>query len=47
MEGAEICHESSKGPAELVSHFVDILLEVPEIKHRAAVEQFEDMFDQS
>ena len=46
VDGVETCHVSSKDPGELVSQFVDILLEIVEKKYRAAVERFEYIFDQ-
>ena len=46
VDGMETCHTSSKDPGELVSKFVAILLEMGEKKYRAAVEQFEYIFDQ-
>ena len=46
VDGAETCHALSKDLGELVSQFVDILLEMGEKKYRAAVERFEYMFDQ-
>ena len=45
-EGVETCPVSSKDLADLVSQFVDILLEMAEKKYRAAAERFEYMFDQ-
>ena len=44
MDGVETCHASS--PGELISQFVDILLEMGGKKYRAAVERFEYIFDQ-
>ena len=38
VDGVETCHVSSKDPGELISQFVDILLEMGEKKYRAAVE---------
>ena len=38
VDGVETCHVSSKDLEELVSQFVDILLEMGEKKYRAAVE---------
>ena len=46
VDGVETCHVSSKDPGELISQFVDILLEMGEKKYRAAVERFEYIFDQ-
>ena len=46
VNGVETCHVSSKGPGELISQFVIILLEMGEKKYRAAVERFEYIFDQ-
>ena len=46
VDGMETCHVSSKDPGELVSQFVVILLEMGEKKYRAAVERFENIFDQ-
>ena len=46
VDGVETCHASSKDPGELISQFVDILLEMGEKKYRAAVERFEYIFDQ-
>ena len=45
VDGVETCHVSSKDPGELVSQFVAILLEMGEKKYRAAVEQFEYIFE--
>ena len=45
-DGVETCHVSSKDPGELISQFVDILLEMGKKKYRAAVERFEYIFDQ-
>ena len=38
VDGLETCHVSSKDPGELISQFVDILLEMGDKKHRAALE---------
>ena len=46
VDGVETWHVSSKDPGELISQFVDILLEMGEKKCRAAVERFEYIFDQ-
>ena len=46
VDGVETCHVSSKDSGELISQFVDILLEMGEKKYRAAVERFEYIFDQ-
>ena len=46
VDGVETCHVSSKDPGELISQFVDILLEMGEKKYRAAVERFEYIFHQ-
>ena len=46
VDRVETCHVSSKDPGELISQFVDILLEMGEKKYRAAVERFEYVFDQ-
>ena len=46
VDGRESCHVSSKDPRELISQFVDILLEMGEKKYRAALERFEYIFDQ-
>ena len=46
VDGVETCHVSSKDPGELVSQFVDILLQMGEKKYGAAVERFEYIFDQ-
>ena len=46
MEGVKTVHVSSKDPGELISQFVDIMLEMGEKKYRAAVERFEYIFDQ-
>ena len=46
VDGVEACHMWSKDPGELVSQFLVILLEMAEKKYRAAVEQFEYIFDQ-
>ena len=46
VDGVETCHVSSKDPGELISQFVDILLEMGEKKYRAALERFEYIFDQ-
>ena len=38
VDGLETCHVWSKDPGELLSQFVDILLEMGEKKYRAALE---------
>ena len=46
VDGVETCQVSSKDPRELISQFVDILLEMGEKKYRVALERFEYIFDQ-
>ena len=46
VEGVETRHASSKDPAELVSQFVHIMLEMAEKKYRAAVEYIFQQLEQ-
>ena len=46
LEGVETVHVSSKDPDELTAKLVGTLFEMADKKYRAAVEQFEYIFDQ-
>ena len=46
LEGVKTAHVSSKDPEELTAKLLGMLLEMADIKYKAAVERFEYIFDQ-
>ena len=44
LEGVETEHRSSKDPSELLSQFVDVLMDMAKKKYEACVERYEHIF---
>ena len=44
LEGVETEHRSSKDPIELLSQFVDVLVDMAKKKYEACVEYYEHIF---
>ena len=44
LEGVETEHRSSKDPSELLSQFVDVLMEMAKKKYKAFMECYEHIF---
>ena len=44
LEGVEMEHRSSKDPSELLSQFVNVLMEMAKKKYEACVERYKHIF---